>query len=218
MKTIILKKDTMKKTLIICCLLTIWFMSCTSAPVGNIETIDQNLNKDFLGEIYIDKMERFSIIIPKGWEIRNESNSVVYFTGLMAEYNLTSTSSLALLNLTSLSVSKYVDGMVQRFTANNEPGLHFLDPQKGSINIVTKDLQVNQKGNIDITTADLQVEYIKVFATDKEGKISWMKVYCIPHLYENTIMMINCVTLLTDNNIDLDIVFDKFVKTFNWIR
>jgi hypothetical protein len=177
-------------------------MNCVSTPVGGVESEEQNLNNEFLDDIYIDKRYSFSIIIPKGWEIKYEDDKSVLLMGLMVEYNIAVTGALVLLNNTSLSVSDMVDGLIVEIT-NNKLGKNLTDPQKGSINI---------------STTDLQGEYIKILV-DQDGKISLVKIYYIPHRNENSIMMITCAATPIDNvNVNLDMVFDKFVKTFNWIR
>jgi hypothetical protein len=182
-------------------------MNCASTPVGSVESDDQNLNNKFLGEIYIDKKQRFSIVIPKGWKIKDwkikykdDELDSLFLMGLMAEYNVDSNGSLFHVN-TSIPISKFVD---EAFTEAKQLGSLIAEPQRG---------------NITINTTDLQGEYIKILTYQENGKkIFWQKVYYIPHRIGNTIMMITCSTLLPDDNVDLDMIFDKFVKTFNWMR
>jgi hypothetical protein len=206
MKTMMLRKDTKEKTLVICCLMSSLFINCASTPTENMKNNYQNLNSEFSGEFYIDKRQRFSIVIPKGWEIidwevRHEGNVLdsLVLVGLMIEYNVNSNGSLFYIN-TSIPISKFVD---EAFIKAKQVDLLIEEPQRG---------------NITISPTGLQGEYIKILRyQENNGRVLWQKVYYIPHQIGDSIMMITC-TAIPDDNVDLDIVFDKFVKTFNWIR
>jgi len=219
-KTIMPEKNIiMKKTLVICCLTSGWFMNCVSAPVNTAENNSLNLNGEYPGNIYFDKRQRFSIVIPKDWEIEIESdNEFDDYVGLIFFGPMRNpVVALVLLNI-SLSVSELVDGL---FIEAARQSRNIFEPQRGNISIGTTDLQVNQRGDIDITTTYLQGEYIKLFEyRESDEKRIWRKTYYIPHRRGDSIMMIICATLLPDddNDADLDTSYDKFVKTFNWIR
>jgi len=194
-------------------------MNCATTPANITENNVQNLNGEYPGDIYVDKRQRFSIFIPKSgetsdWKINYEdaASDALLFVGLM--YNVESSVFLVHAN-TSLSISEFVDdAIVEAGKLKSLVG----EPQRGNISIGTTDLQLNHVGNVGIITTDLQAQYIKTLVYREDGRILFRKFYFIPHRIGNAVMMITCAAILPDDDdTDLDVLFDKFVKTFNWI-
>jgi len=222
MKNIIFRKVNRKKILVICCLINILFIDCTSTSAEIVKSNEQNLDREFYREVYIDKKQRFSIDIPNSWELKkmeiiHEGNKLdsLFFAGIITKYHIDSNSSLVYV-YTNVPISEFVD---EAFAAANQLESLINKPQRGNIIINTTDLQVDQMGIVNIGTTDLQAEYIKILRHgENDGKEIWQKVFYIPHRNKNAIVILTCSALLPENGVDLDIIFDKFVKTFNWIR
>jgi hypothetical protein len=190
-----------KKIFLISCLLGILFVDCVSTTPTQqsakiVKDNYQNPNSEY-GELYFDKTRRFSVYIPKEWKIISEDNPIILL-GHISEYELGC--SVWYLGITK-QFSEFVDGAIE----STHKRFPITESERGSINI-----HIGLKGEC------LKILQPDLIGSDKE-RLTFQKIYFIPHPKNDELVMITCATY-ADYDADYETEFDKFVKTFDWMR
>ena len=183
----------MKKLFLMLCLFCVLFLNCSSAE--KTDDNNQNINREILGEIYIEKNAGFTMYIPKGWQIRDYS---LKYSAIVEPLRRDFTININLADERySGAISEYIIAGV------------------GYLSKLYTEFEVSESKKVK-TNSGLNGEYIIL-----QGRINKINVrqksYFIQNKKATDIMVITC-TVPHDVGDKYDAVFDECVKTFTWAK